>query len=133
MEDENSKFFHSIATVRHRRNLITSLNSPSGVPVYDHNSKAELIWSDFKDRLGSSCYQNMLFDLDSLFGQPYDLSSLEVPFSNQEIDEVVKNLPLDKSPGSDGFNNEFLKKCWFLIKQDFYNLCSVFFSEEVCL
>jgi len=131
--DENSKFFHSIATVRHRRNLITSLNSPSGVPVYDHNSKAELIWSDFKDRLSSSSYQNMLFDLDSLFGQPCDLSSLEVPFSNQEIDEVVKNLPLDKSPGPDGFNNEFLKKCWFLIKHDFYKLCSAFFSEEVCL
>ena len=47
--DENSKFFHSIATVKYRRNLITSLNSPSGVLVYDHNSKDELIWSDFKD------------------------------------------------------------------------------------
>jgi len=45
----------------------------------------------------------------------------------------VKNLLLDKSPGPDGFNNEFLKKCWFLIKHDFYNICSAFFSEEVCL
>jgi len=52
--DENSKFFHSIATIKHRRNLITSLTSPSGVPVFDHYSKADLIWSDFKERLGSS-------------------------------------------------------------------------------
>lgn len=70
----------------------------------------------------------MHFDLDSLFDQPLDLSSLKEPFSNQEIDDVIKHLPLDKSPRLDGFNNDFLKKCWFLVKQDFYNLCSAFHS-----
>ena len=109
--DESSKFFHAIATVKHRRNLITSLSGPSGDPVFYHNAKADIIWSDFKERLGSSNFQCMLFDLESLFGQPPDLSSLHEPYSSQEIDDVIKHLPSDKSPGPDGFNNGFLKKC----------------------
>jgi hypothetical protein len=79
--DENSKFFHAVATVKHRRNLITSLSGPSGDPVFDHNAKANLIWSDFKERLGSLNFQCMHFDLESLFGQPPNLSSLEEPFN----------------------------------------------------
>lgn len=45
----------------------------------------------------------MLFNLNSLL-------SLELPFSTLEIDEIIKALPAHKSPGSYGFNNEFLKK-----------------------
>lgn len=47
--------------------------------------------------------------------------------------DVVRLLPSDKSSGPDGFNNEFLKKCWPIIKHDFCNLCFSFHSSEVCL
>ena len=29
----------------------------------------------------------------------------------KKIDAVVRNLPNDKAPGPDGFNNEFIKRC----------------------
>jgi len=45
---------------------------------------------------------------------------------------VVKKLPNDKSPGLDGFNNKFLKKCWPTIKDDFYGLCNSFHSNSLC-
>ncbi|KAG8065206.1 hypothetical protein GUJ93_ZPchr0004g39317 [Zizania palustris] len=61
------------------------------------------------------------------------LSSLEAPFSNTEIDEVVRNLPPDKALGQDGFNGYFLKKCWNIIKDDFYRLCAAFHQAEVNL
>lgn len=32
-----------------------------------------------------------------------DLSKHEQPFTGEEIDHVVANLPSDKSPGPDGF------------------------------
>jgi hypothetical protein len=64
--DENSKFFHANASIKHRRNLITSLADASGNPVLDHSTKAKLIWDDFRIRLGTSEFEKMLFDLDSL-------------------------------------------------------------------
>lgn len=44
---------------------------------------------------------------------------LESPFSKEEIDKVVADLPNNKSPGPDGFNGEFMKKCWPLIARGF--------------
>ena len=35
-------------------------------------------------------------------------------------------MPLDRAPGPDGFNGMFLKKCWPIIKQDFYRLAKDF-------
>jgi len=42
-------------------------------------------------------------------------------------------MPIDKTPGPDGFNGLFLKKCWPLKKSDFYNLCQDFFDCVVNL
>jgi hypothetical protein len=44
----------------------------------------------------------------------------------KRIDDVVKVLAKYKSPGPDGFNNDFLKKCWSIIAPDFYALCEDF-------
>lgn len=46
---------------------------------------------------------------------------------------VIKALPNDKSPGPNGFNNEFLKKSWPIIRYDFYNLRNAFHGNSVCL
>jgi hypothetical protein len=42
-------------------------------------------------------------------------------------------LPNNKSLGPDGFNNEFTKAAWPVIKQDFYNLCQDFYNIRVGL
>jgi hypothetical protein len=70
----------------------------------------------------------MHFDLHQLI-QQHDLHQIEGPFSKEDIDNVVKKLPLDKSPGSDGFNGLFIKKCWHIIKEDIYQLCFDYFEE----
>jgi hypothetical protein len=98
-----------------------------------HHIKANIIWEAFKDRLGTSDSPEMLFDLEHLLQRSNNLDFLTAPFTTEEIDEVVANLPSDKSPGPDGFNTNFIKKCWPLIKQDFYNLCSDFHAGSVCL
>jgi hypothetical protein len=64
--DEGSKFFHAIATIRYRRNLITSLQDANGVSHTEHHTKAAILWEAYKDRLGTFDSPEMLFDLRQL-------------------------------------------------------------------
>jgi hypothetical protein len=75
----------------------------------------------------------MLFNLNDLLIASDNLNSLEIPFSKQEIDKVVSELPNNKSPGPDGFNNEFVKGCWDLIASYFYKLFESCFDHNPCL
>ena len=55
-----------------------------------------------------------------------DFAQLESPFTTEEMDNVVKNMHADKSPGPDGFNGAFLKRSWNTVKGQFYQLCQDF-------
>lgn len=79
--------------------------------VYDHDIKANMFWQAFRERLGTTKGRNLTFPLQDLFQQNIDLSSIEEPFTHEEIDMVVKNLPTNKSREPDGFNTNFIRKC----------------------
>jgi hypothetical protein len=68
----------------------------------------------------------MAFDLTNLIEPCEDLNSLAVPFQEAEIDNIVRKMTPDKSPGPDGFNGHFMKRCWQLIKANFYKLYADF-------
>ena len=104
--------------------------------VTDHDGKAAILWEAFKNRLGQSNGHSMHFDINDLYENivdPQIFIDLEKPFTQEEIDDVVKNLPTDKSPGPDGFNNEFLKNCWDIIKADVIELIMAFHAGNVNL
>lgn len=73
----------------------------------------------------------MHFNLPDVITPLENLAWLEEPFEQQEIDEVINHLSLEKSPSLDGFNGEFFKKCW--PKHDFYELYHAFFRNELNL
>jgi hypothetical protein len=120
--DENTRFFHTIATERHRRNSIVVLSNPDGTLVSDHAGKEAIIYDSFKERLGTANQPQMVFDLPSVIQPTPSLEELSTPFTTEEIDAVVRHLPPDKAPGPDGFNGQFLKSCWHIIKDDIYQL-----------
>jgi hypothetical protein len=95
---------------RHRVNLIPILEDDHGNPFSSHEDKAQLLWEAYKDRLSISEFSTMLFDLHSLLRAPENLQWLEDPFSKEEIDNIIMELHSDKSPGPDGFDNDFIKK-----------------------
>jgi hypothetical protein len=74
----------------------------------------------------------MLFDLTEQMANN-DLMELEAPFTHQEIDDIIKYMPNDKSLGPDGFNGQFMKKSWDIIKHQFYHLCSAFHEGNLDL
>jgi len=49
----------------------------------------------------------MGFDLASLIIPVDGLDLLTKPFEKEEMDDVVKHMPVDKAPGPDGFNGLF--------------------------
>jgi hypothetical protein len=129
--DENSKTFQEIATERHRRNYVASLLLSDGNIVTEHKDKEEIIFQTYKDRLGSCSTPQMEFDLPPLITPIPGLEELSIPFTKQEIDDVIKYMPMDKAPGPDGFNGLFLKSCWSTIKVDIYALCFSFYEGNL--
>jgi hypothetical protein len=49
------------------------------------------------------------------------------------MDEVVKEMPVDRAPGPDGFNGIFLKNVVLLLKKDFYKLAEDFHNGTIKL
>nr|CAE04648.2 OSJNBa0061G20.4 [Oryza sativa Japonica Group] len=69
----------------------------------------------------------MPFQLQDLFHANQSLASLDQPCGISELDKIIKNLPIDRAPGPDGFNGMFVKKCWPIICQDYYRLAAEFY------
>jgi hypothetical protein len=71
----------------------------------------------------------MQFDLHDLVQRHDNLDFLCDPFSIIEIDKVILDLPLDKAPGPDGFNNLLFKKSWHIIRSGMYMLYQDFYND----
>jgi hypothetical protein len=131
--EDNTKIFHAMATERFRRNNIAVLHDVDGNEVTDHHVMASMLWAEYKNRIGRSEGINMQFNLHSLIKRVDGLEELTAPFLEKEMDDVVKEMPIDRAPGPDGFNGLFLKKCWPIIKKDFYKLAEDFHNGTMRL
>jgi len=49
----------------------------------------------------------MQYNINDLVIEHEGLEQIVAPFSKEEIDNVVKHMPVDKAPGPDGFNGMF--------------------------
>jgi hypothetical protein len=102
----------------------------NGRMVTVHNEKSALFHHEFGRRLGTSIGISMQFDLQQIIQSSSDLESLCLPFSKEEIDSVILDLPSDKALGPDGFNSLFFRKAWHVIREDMYKLCNDFYSHQ---
>jgi hypothetical protein len=75
----------------------------------------------------------MYYDLHSLLNSAENLECLVEPLTKEEIGAIVQSLPVDKSLGPNVFNGDFLKTCWPMIANDFYDLCQGFYDGKICM
>jgi len=61
--------------------------------------RVAFFYQEFKRRLGISIETSMQFDLQTLMQPCSTLDNLCLPFSKEEIDAVILDLPRDKAPG----------------------------------
>jgi hypothetical protein len=107
--DKCTKFFHQIANSNRRSNSIESLSVNGSISsdqqvIRDH--VVQFYESLFAEPLPwRPRMDNLAFDtLDAA-----KASSLELPFEEMEVLEVVKCMNRDKAPGPDGFSLAFSK------------------------
>jgi hypothetical protein len=72
----------------------------------------------FHNLLGCLSDRAHTIELDHLQIPIHDLSSLESPFTEDEVWKTGLSLPSNKAPGRDGFTGKFYKSCWHIIKGD---------------
>lgn len=58
--------FHAMAIISFRRNSISQLTNDDGAVIHNHEGKADLIWSAFKNRMGVLANPVMVFNLEEL-------------------------------------------------------------------
>ena len=68
--------------------------------------------------LGQAASREYTLDWQALGMQQRDLSELEELFSEEEVWQVIRDMPTDRAPGPDGFIGVFYQKAWGIIKKD---------------
>ena len=82
-----------------------------GTRISDEIGMARAAFSHFARVLGPPAPRTVTLDLTTISHRPFDLSTLEQPFTPEEIWEAIKRLPSGKALGPDGFTAEFLRAC----------------------
>jgi hypothetical protein len=105
--DKCTKFFHQVASANRRNNTIESL-IVDGSPTSDLACIGEHVANYYESLFSEPLSWRPRLDnleFDRLNGE--EASSLEDPFEEREVREVIKGMDRDKAPGPDGFSMAF--------------------------
>lgn len=72
----------------------------------------------FEEVLGRRSPHSHAINWDELDLLQVDNDTLELPFSKDEVLRAIKQSPVERAPGPDGFTGKFFRCCWATIKGD---------------
>ncbi|XP_058106493.1 uncharacterized protein LOC131249745 [Magnolia sinica] len=128
--DRNSKFFHTLVTNRIRRSHISQVVLQDGSITSDQAQKKAAA-SDFFKLLYSAEAITPIADssikLPPLVSLAYNDFLLTPPIV-EEVKLVVSSLPVDGTPGPDGFSRVFFSSCWNIVAEDLYRVVKFLFQ-----
>lgn len=100
--DANTSFFHAHASYRKSESFIPKLQVGDQL-LSTHEEMDSAVWDFYTNLMGTPHQRNTSLNLQTFYQPPMDLQELDSPISEYEVWKVVKDLPLDKAPGPDGF------------------------------
>ncbi|WVZ58922.1 hypothetical protein U9M48_009140 [Paspalum notatum var. saurae] len=95
-----------------------------------HTDKEEIIYDFFNNLLGKNVDRSRTVNLEELGLPAHDLHILDIPISEEEVWNTIKQLPSDKAPGPDGFTGRIYKACWPILKEDLMAVVSAVWSRK---
>ena len=123
--DSNSRFFHCFANHRRRINMINSVVVNDQI-VEETEAVKAAVKVHFQKQFSEQWCNRPFFAANTGKGiDEFSARTLEAKFTEDEIWKAVKDCDGNKAPGPDGFNFNFIKKCWKTIK----DLIVLFFKE----
>ncbi|KAK1282113.1 hypothetical protein QJS10_CPB22g00397 [Acorus calamus] len=116
--DNNTRFFHSVASQRKRSNHITPMHI-GGMARHRQEDIATHLVAHFSWAFRRSRRWFPKWNDEAL---PHlseeQRNSLSCPFQEEEIRHVIFSAEGDKAPGPDGFTFRFFQTFWTLVKAD---------------
>jgi hypothetical protein len=130
--DNNTKYFHTVATKRNKSNHIQGIEVANTI-ITEPKEITLAFSSYYKDILGKKekaqsipPYMDMPLQIDEL---PQLISN----FTNTEIEKVVSSLAKGKACGPDGFPSEFFQTYWDIVGPTICRVVKVFQINELDL
>jgi hypothetical protein len=125
--ERNTKFFHRSMVHRRYINRITKLEDEQGNPILDHDGLEVELVRYYKDILSeppidrTPTINRVIQHIPTLI-MPEQNQALMRPITQEEVDQDVKEIPLGKAPGPDGFTTDFFHLCWSMIREEVWQL-----------
>ena len=113
--DRNTKYFHTLATIRRRKNMISTIQK-DGEVLTEPNQVRKALIQHFKSLYAwqeAPHYELDSLDLNKL--TPEMAAKLEEPVTVEEIKDALSSCDSSKAPGYDGFNIKCIKHVWPVI------------------
>ena len=127
--DCNTAYFHKVINFRRTYNAIPGILIDE-VWVQQPNIVKNVAVNFFLNRFTEQNYSRPTLDgvqFNSITQRQRE--ELTAPFSHQEIKEAVWSCGGDKCPRPDGFNFNFIKEFWDVLKPDFRRFVDDFYAH----
>jgi len=121
--ERNTKFFHRTTIQRRHANRIMHFVSNEGETLQSHADLESNLIDYFQDLLTKpisdrqEAINKITRHVPTLVTQEQNAALIR-PFTIEEVDQALQDTPKGKSPGPDGFTNDFFHYCWLMIRKE---------------
>jgi hypothetical protein len=108
-------------------NRITHLFSDQGTKIQQHSDIEKEILSYYKNLLSEPPIDRSHAIDTILRNIPKEVTkekneALMRPITQEEVDQSLRDTPIGKAPGPDGFTPDFFHHCWSIIHEDVWEI-----------